>query len=120
MSDDSNQARIDKHQVRSSFGLAAADYDRVAVLQREVGTRLLERLELIKAAPRDVLDLGSGTGYIARALTARYRRARVVAVDIAAPMLTEARRRSGWWRRRPQLVCGDMECLPFADGSVDM
>ena len=120
MSDDSNEARVDKRQLRTSFGLAAADYDRVAVLQREVGARLLERLELIKAAPREVLDLGSGTGYIARALVARYRQARVVALDIAAPMLTEARRRSSWWRRRPQLVCGDIERLPFADGSVDM
>ena len=120
MSDDSNEARVDKRQVRTSFGLAAADYDRVAVLQREVGARLLERLELIKVAPRNVLDLGSGTGYIARALVERYRQARVVAFDIAAPMLIEARRRSAWWRRRPQLVCGDIECLPFADGSVDM
>lgn len=112
-------AQLDKRRVRASFERAATDYDRVAVLQREVGTRLLERLDLIKIGPQRVLDLGSGTGHIARALVKRYRAASVVALDIAAPMLLQARSRSGWWRR-PRFVCGDIERLPFADHSADM
>lgn len=110
---------VDKRGMRSSFERAAADYDRVAVLQREVGDRLLERLGVIKLDPKTVLDLGAGTGYIARALLKRYRSARVVALDIASPMLVQARRQSGWWRR-PGFVCGDIERLPFADRSVDL
>ena len=110
---------IDKRDVRASFGRAAADYDRVAVLQREVGERLLQRLDAIRMAPERVLDLGTGTGYIARALLKRYRGARVVALDIAPPMLAQARRCDGWWRR-PRFVCGDIERLPFAEHSVDM
>ncbi len=110
---------IDKRDVQASFGRAAADYDRVAVLQREVGERLLKRLDAIRVAPERVLDLGTGTGYIARALLKRYRGARVVALDIAPPMLAQARRCAGWWRR-PRFVCGDIERLPFAEHSVDM
>lgn len=110
---------IDKRGMRASFGRAAADYDRVAVLQREIGDRLLGRLDAIRVTPERVLDLGAGTGYIARALVKRYRGARVVALDIAQPMLVQARRRAGWWRR-PRFVCGDIERLPFADRSVDM
>jgi malonyl-CoA O-methyltransferase len=110
---------VDKRGMRSSFERAAADYDRVAVLQREVGDRLLERLGVIKLDPKTVLDLGAGTGYITRALMKRYRSARVVALDIASPMLVQARKQSGWWRR-PGFVCGDIERLPFADRSVDL
>lgn len=110
---------IDKRDVRASFDRAAADYDRVAVLQREVGARLLERLALLRMAPRRILDLGTGTGHIAQALLKRYAGAQVVGLDIAEGMLTQARRRSGWWRR-PRFVCGDIERLPFANHSVDM
>ncbi len=38
----------DKASARRSFEQAAAHYDEAAVLQREVGTRLLERLELMR------------------------------------------------------------------------
>lgn len=111
--------RIDKRQVRASFGRAAGDYDRVAVLQREVGMRLLGRLDAIRLAPAQILDLGTGTGRIACALRKRYRGARVVALDIAEAMLGQARRRAGWWRG-PRFVCGDIECLPFADHCADL
>lgn len=116
---DSAEPQIDKRQLRASFGRAAGDYDRVAVLQREVGGRLLERLDAIRIAPAQVLDLGTGTGHIARGLLKRYRGARVVALDIAEGMLGEARRRSGWWRR-PRFVCGDIERLPFTDQCADL
>lgn len=116
---DQDSFSVDKRDVRSSFERAAADYDRVAVLQREVGDRLLERLEVIKLDPRTILDLGAGTGYITRALMKQYRGARVLALDIATAMLKQTRAQSGWWRR-PGLVCGDIERLPFADNSVEL
>jgi len=111
--------KFDKRQIRRAFGRAAARYDATAVLQQEIGDRLLERLDYVRLEPRTVLDLGTGTGRLAQALLRRYRRARVVGLDIALPMLAEARRRGGRFRR-PALVCGDMERLPFADGSADL
>lgn len=110
---------LDKAHVRSSFERAAQDYDRVAVLQREVGDRLLERLDLLRIEPACVVDLGTGTGYIARALLKRYAGARVFALDIAQAMLQQARSQSAWWRK-PRWVCGDIERLPFRDQSVDL
>lgn len=111
--------RIDKRQLRASFGRAACDYDRVAILQREVAARLLNRLDAIRLAPAQVLDLGTGTGHIAHALIKRYRGARVFALDIAEGMLGQARRRSGWWHK-PRFVCGDIERLPLADHCADL
>ena len=110
---------IDKRQARRAFERAAGRYDAVAVLQREIGQRMLERLELVRLAPQAVLDLGAGTGVATAALARRYRGARIIALDFALPMLQRARRR-GPWLRRPRCVCADAEQLPLADMSVDL
>lgn len=110
---------LDKPRLRRQFARAAATYDGAAVLQREIADRLLARLEVVKQVPRVVLDAGCGTGYGTRALARRYRRARVVGLDIAWPMTRRARRAAGWFGPR-RYVCGDVETLPVAPGSVDL
>lgn len=111
--------QIDKRQVRASFDRAAGSYDAAAVLQREVGNRLQERLDLIKLAPSRILDLGCGTGVMSRELTRRYKKAEVIGLDLAPAMLAQARRRKGWFSKQ-RFVCADAERLPLADDSVDM
>ena len=110
---------FDKAAARRAFDAAADGYDAVAVLQREIGRRLLERLDYVRLEPRTVLDLGCGTGFALDDLARRYRRARLLGLDFAHGMLARARRR-GTWRNRPRLVCADMESLPIADDSVDL
>jgi malonyl-CoA O-methyltransferase len=63
---------VDQRQVRRNFARAAATYDEVAVLQREVGSRMLERLDYVRIEPQRVLDLGCGTGASLTALHERY------------------------------------------------
>jgi len=109
---------IDKRQVRAAFDRAAARYDEAAVLQRTVGDRLIERLDLVKIAPRRVLDAGTGTGYCLPGLRARYH-APLIALDIAPAMLKQARQRARWWRRSLPL-CADIERLPLATGSFSL
>ena len=109
----------DKALARRSFEAAAAVYDQAAILQQEVGHRLLQRLDLVKIRPLRILDLGCGTGQCIPELLGRYRKAQVVALDIALPMLAQARRRSRWLRR-PRCVCADAESLPFAESSFDL
>ncbi len=110
---------LDRPHVRRSFERAAATYDAAAALQREVGDRLLERLDYVKLQPARVLDLGSGTGHCAQALLKRYPRARVAAVDLAWSMARRTRDRHHWWRR-PLAACADARALPFADGGFDL
>lgn len=113
------QPPIDKQRARRAFEAAASHYDLSAVLQREIADRLLERLDYVRLDPGRVLDLGCGTGYAIQPLHRRYRRAQVIALDFALPMLHQARRRGGW-ARRPGCLCADMEHLPLVDASVDL
>ena len=114
-----SETGIDKMKACRAFSRAAETYDEAAVLQREVGRRLLARLDLVRLMPKRVLDLGCGTGEQAEGLLKRYPSSRVFALDFALPMLARARRR-GRWRRRPCCIGGDMEYLPLADDSIDL
>ncbi len=120
-----NEFEIDKRQVRRAFSRAARDYDAAAVLQREVCTRMLERLDYMKLQPSSVLDVGSGTGWGTRQLGERYPKAEITALDIAIGMLHVARGTSGWWKKlfagkRESFLCADVEALPLAANSLDM
>jgi malonyl-CoA O-methyltransferase len=111
--------RLDKTQMRRAFECAAPSYDKAAQLQREIGTRLLARLDIIKLSPSRILDLGCGTGYCTRALRKRYRKADIVGIDIAQAMLDEARNGNGWFARN-RWARADAERLPVAESSVDL
>ncbi|MBA1148703.1 malonyl-ACP O-methyltransferase BioC [Ectothiorhodospiraceae bacterium WFHF3C12] len=109
----------DPAHLRRSFDAAAESYDEAAVLQREVGRRLIERFELVRLAPARVLDVGAGTGATTLDLMKRYRKAGFTALDVSPRMLARARRRATFWRR-PRCVAGDAQALPFADNSFDL
>ena len=115
----SDPYQLDKARVRRNFNTAAAGYDKVAQLQRVVGTRLLEQLDAIRITPKLCLDLGSGTGFAARLLGARYRRSRIIQLDCAPDMLRQARRRERWFFSRQRYLCADAESLPLRDAGVD-
>lgn len=113
----------DKQRVRASFEKAASNYDEVAVLQREIGDRLLERLDYVRLQPECVLDVGAGTGHCSSALAKRYKKSRVVSLDLAPGMLQQARKRNSFWARTfgdQTYVCGDAEQLPLADASCEL
>ncbi len=118
-----------KHLVARSFGNAAAQYDDVAILQRQTGDELLDRLSLVTLKPKRVLDLGVGTGRNLTLLAKHYPDAQMLALDIAPAMLQQARQRyqqaSGFKRwlpyaNTPFYLVGDAEKLPLADNSVDL
>lgn len=116
---DNSPPSIDKAKARISFARAADAYDEVAVLQHEIGRRMLERLDTMRIEPQRVLDIGCGTGMATQALLKRYPKADVFALDFALPMLAHARRR-GRWLRRPRCLCGDLDRLPIAAQSIDL
>lgn len=111
---------LDKRRVASSFERAAQSYDRHDFLQREVAARAIERLDYVSLQPSLALDIGSGTGRCARALASRYKRAQVVQCDLAPGMLQQARTHERRFFSRQRFVAGDVERLPFADGTFQL
>ena len=108
-----------KSTIARSFNAAALTYDKSAVLQNVVGERLFERLDLVLIEPETVVDLGSGTGVFSRQLQGRYKKKRVLGIDLAWQMATFANRQKKWLAR-DRYICADAEYLPLADHSVDL
>jgi malonyl-CoA O-methyltransferase len=110
---------LDRRQVRHNFGRAARTYEKHDVLQREVQAALIERLDFYEQAPERIVDVGAGTGRGSALLKKKYPKAQVVAVDLALPMLREAKQHAGWLRPFAR-VCADANALPLPDHSVDL
>lgn len=111
--------RLEPREVARAFGAASHSYDKAATLQRDVRAELLSRVAALRQAPRAVLDLGAGTGHAAAQLKRRFRRAEVIAADIAPQMVIASRRSSHWWRPI-RCVEADARALPFASASIDL
>lgn len=113
-------SQFDHRHIRRAFSRSAAGYDAVAVLQHEVEKRLLESLDYLgDRAPKLAVDVGSGPGHAAAVMHKRWPKAQVVAMDLALPMLREAKKQAGWWKPFA-CVCADARALPLAEGSVDV
>jgi malonyl-CoA O-methyltransferase len=116
---DNDEFALSPLEVARSFDRAAHSYDAASVLQTRVREELLSRLDVVRLAPSRIVDLGCGTAAAAVALGRRYRRSRVLSVDLSIAMLREARRRSRPWRR-VVAICADAARLPLGDASLDL
>jgi malonyl-CoA O-methyltransferase len=110
--------------MREDFARTAASYDEAAVLARETGRRMAERLDLVKIEPRRVADIGCATGDGIRELQRRYPQALPLAIDVALPMLAAVRQRPGLIERlrgrTPRTINADVRALPLAGGSLGL
>jgi malonyl-CoA O-methyltransferase len=110
--------------MRARFAQATASYDEAAVLAREVGNRMAERLDYVKIQPACLADIGCATGDGIRELQRRYPQALPLAIDFALPMLAEVQARSGrlerWRGKAPRLINADVCKLPVAANSFGL
>lgn len=110
--------------MRADFSRAAASYDEAAILAREVGSRMAERLALVRLAPRRIADIGCATGDGVRELQERYPEALPLAIDFARPMLHAVKAHVPLWQRlrgrSPRLLNADVRALPLAADSLDL
>jgi malonyl-CoA O-methyltransferase len=117
-------ARVDT--VRRQFDRRAGRFASHEFIVREVGRRLIERLQVIRLEPRRVVDVGCGAGGCRPALLERYPQAQWLGIDLSLPMLVRAApaawtsRLLPWRRPAARVVCAEAAALPLAEGSADL
>lgn len=109
------EALPEKRAARRAFD-RARDFAGASFVHDEARTRLLARLDLLRLAPRLVVDLGCGLGRGASALAARYPRALVVALDSSRSMLRSAASARG----ACAIVGGDAERVPLREHCAEL
>ncbi|MES2772427.1 MAG: malonyl-ACP O-methyltransferase BioC [Pseudomonadota bacterium] len=129
---------VSPRQVRRNFARAAAHYDANALLQAEIASRMLERLDYVRIEPEHIVDLGCGTGNALAALSARYPKSTLLGADLSEAMLGVARAKNlkpsltqqllrllrlpGSAERKPlpQLLAADANLLPLKSASTGL
>ncbi|MDC8759782.1 methyltransferase domain-containing protein [Janthinobacterium fluminis] len=125
-------APIDPVHVRDFFSRPArvqpSDF-----LRREIAARMHERLQLVKIAPRRVLDAGCGPGLDLALLQKDFPAAQIVGLDAAPAMIKAAQAPASTLAALNQflskllpakagidLLCGDFSELPLGPGTLDL
>lgn len=111
--------RIDTGAVRARFDRSAARFDQAAFAHRHTGDGLLARMAPMRLEPELIVDVGSGTGDVARRLRKKFRRSRVLGLDNSAGMLHEAKRAQTFFAKTG-LIQADVCRLPLPADSVDL
>jgi len=117
---------VNKNIKRIAFNKAAHSYDMHSKLQELISKKLHERLSDINIHPKNILDLGSGTGINGLYLEKKYKKLHIINYDFAEKMLVNSRKKQPNIIKRIlngnkfSYVCGDIEELGFAPNSFDL
>jgi len=119
---------LDRALLRARFERTAATCDDAAVLTREIGRRMDERLDYIRVIPQRIADLGCGGGEDLTLLAKRYPQAARFGVDFALSRLRRARGKTAGWknllpfnrRAATHWIGGDLTALPFKSAILSM
>ena len=105
--------RLFRGPLTRSFDKLAPEWDATRV-SRERLVAIVAALDALDA-PTRALDVGTGTGAVARLLSERWPAAEVTGVDVSPGMIAEARRLGS-----ERYDVGDASALPYEDAAFDL
>ena len=105
--------RLFRGTLTRSFDKLAPEWDATRV-SRERLVAIIAALDALDA-PTRALDVGTGTGAVARLLSERWPAAEVTGVDVSPGMIAEARRLGS-----ERYDVGDASALPYEDAAFDL
>ena len=108
-----------KEKSRKAFDAQAADYDRTekGAHARRLYPHVLAALDGVREG--ELLDVGCGTGALARLVLEQGPKRRVTGVDLAPGMVAHARASLAAFGDRARIAEADSERLPFHEESFD-
>lgn len=107
-----------KDRVKNAFSNSASTYNDAAILQKEILSRLIDRLKTLQPTADKLLDVGSGTGLACEEVSRLYGSDSYFAYDFALPMLKLSQQQYQQINQRS--VCGDAESLPYKEKTFDV
>ena len=105
--------RLFRRRMTRNFDALAPEWDATRV-SRERLTAMIAALDAT-GAPTRALDVGTGTGAVARLIRERWPAADVTGVDVSPGMIAEARRLG-----KERYDVGDASALPYEDAAFDL
>lgn len=106
---------LNKEIIKKNFSRGSESYDDAALMQKKSAQKLVDLAKKFIATESKILDLGSGTGFVAREILKINSSAKIIETDLCQEMLSK-------WQRPSNVsavVC-DMENLPFIDEKFDI
>ncbi len=109
--------RLFRRPLTANFDRLAPEWDATRVHEVSLGA-MRAALDGVERPPRTALDLGTGSGAVARLVAARWPDATVVGADVSREMVNEARRLATTAAQRYDVA--DASRLPYDDGAFEL
>ena len=110
-----NNSLLNKEIIKNNFSRGSANYDALALMQKNAAQKLTWLAKNFINDKSNILDLGSGTGFVARETLKINSHVQILETDLSSEMLAK-------WQRPKNVsavVC-DIENLPFSDKKFDI
>jgi len=110
---------IDKKKLGRRFSRNAKTYDEYAIVQKEMSRKLLSKISV--EAPKRILEIGCGTGFLTQLIAEKYKNAEILALDLAPGMIEVAKDRLSQINDPDRIIfeCADAETA-FPKQSFDL
>ena len=106
-----------RRPLTANFDRLAPEWDATRVHEVSLSA-MRAALDGVEQPPAKALDLGTGTGAVARLIAARWPEAEVVGADVSNEMVKEARRLATTDTQRYEVA--DASRLPYGDGEFEL
>jgi malonyl-CoA O-methyltransferase len=113
-----SQDFLDKKKIALSFSRSAETYDQFSQLQKSLAKELARSVGSLKISPKDILDVGTGTGEVTFLLHEQFKDARITGCDIAPGMIEKASQKNR--SKNMKFEIADAEKLPYESDHFDL